>query len=537
MDRYKFKGWNITPENKMISTLILYLVIGMAVGFAIGWVLRQYLGQVKIAKATEYAKKLIEEAKNESENLKQEKILEFKDEMFKTKQEFERTSKSKLNEIHRLEKQLSVREINLDRKVDILNKKEQELNQLTKELSSKREFLTKREQELEYLIQEENSRLEKISGLTNEEAKKIQMQNMLEIAKKEAAQEITEIREHAKQTATRDAREIIVQAIQRSAIDQVVETTVSIVNLPDDEMKGRIIGREGRNIRTFESTTGIEVLIDDTPQTVILSGFDPFRREIAKIAMEKLIFDGRIHPGRIEEVVAKTREEIDERILDIGEQALHEVGIHGMHSELVRLLGKQHYRTTYGQNLLQHSKEVSIIAGRMAAQLGLDITMAKRAGLLHDIGKTGDEYSDAPHYEIGVELAKKFGENEIVQNAIEIQSPANAVHVISPITTLVQIADAVSVSRPGAQKEMLENYIKRMRKLEEIAKSFSGVLNSYAIQAGREIRVMVEHNIIDDVQGEMLAENIAHKIQEELDYPGQIKVTVIREYRSIDYAK
>ncbi|MFQ5823697.1 MAG: ribonuclease Y [bacterium] len=521
----------------MISTWILYLVFSTAIGVTLGWYLRQQLGQKRIAKATKYAKNLIEEAKTESENFKQEKILEFKDEMFKMKQEFERESKIKLNEIQRLEKLLSTRELNLDRKVDILNKKEHELNFLNEELSSKEEFFKKREQELEQLIQEENLRLERISGLTNEEAKKIQMQNMLEKAKKEAAQEIREIRERTKQTANRDAREIILQALQRSAIEHVVDTTVSIVNLPDDEMKGRIIGREGRNIRTFESATGVEVLVDDTPQTVILSGFDPLRREIAKIAMEKLIFDGRIHPGRIEEVIDKTREEINERILEIGEQALLEVGLHGIHPELQRLLGKQSYRTTYGQNLLQHSKEVSILAGGMAAQLGLDINMAKRAGLLHDIGKSADEYSDSPTNEIGVELAKKFGEGDIVQNAIAVQAPTNDINIISPITILVQIADAVSISRPGAQKEMLQNYIKRMKNLENIANSFAGVLRSYSIQAGREIKVMVEHNIIDDVQAEILAGNIAQKIQKDLEYPGQVKVTVIREYRSIDYAK
>lgn len=527
----------IILENIMLSTWILYLLISAVIGFTLGWLLRQHLGRDKIAKATEYANKLIEEARTESENLKQEKTLEIKDEMFQMRQAFERESKAKLNEIHRLEKQLSVREINLDRKVDILNKKEQELNLLNKELNSKKQTLTKREKELEQLIQEENVRLEQISGLTSEEARKIQMQNILEKAKKEAAHEIREIREQAKQTANREAREVILQAIQRSAVDQVVETTVSIVNLRDDEMKGRIIGREGRNIRTFESATGIEVLIDDTPQTVILSGFDPFRREIARIAMEKLILDGRIHPGRIEEVVAKTHEEINERILELGEQVLLEVGIHGIHPELIRLLGKQHYRTNYGQNLLQHSKEVALLAGGMAAQLGLDIALTKRAGLLHDIGKTADEYSDAPPHEIGVELAKKFGEGEIVQNAIAVQAPTDAVNIISPITILVQTADAVSVSRPCAQKEMLENYIKRMRKLEEIANLFTGVLRSYAIQAGREIRVMVEHNIVDDVQAEILCENISQKIKEQSEYPGQIKVTVIREYRSIEYAK
>ncbi|MFQ5770691.1 MAG: ribonuclease Y, partial [bacterium] len=334
-----------------------------------------------------------------------------------------------------------------------------------------------------------------------------------------------------------EAREIIIQALQRSAISHIVDTTVSIVNLPDDEMKGRIIGREGRNIRAFESATGIEVLIDDTPQTVVLSGFDAVRREIARQAMEKLIYDGRIHPGRIEEIVEKTREEINDKIYEIGEHTISEVGLHGIHPELIRLLGKQHFRTTYGQNMLQHSKEVAILAGKMASQLGLDVSLSQRAGMLHDIGKTSEEYSDRPFHEIGLEIAKRFGEGEIVQNVIAAQAPTNEITIISPITILVQIADAVSVSRPGAQKEMLENYIKRMKSLEEIASTFSGVLNAYAIQAGREIRVIVEHTTIDDTTAQILANDIVQKINEKMEFPGQIKVTVIREYRSIDYAK
>jgi ribonuclease Y len=310
-----------------------------------------------------------------------------------------------------------------------------------------------------------------------------------------------------------------------------------MVKLPEDEMKGRIIGREGRNIRAFESATGIEVLIDDTPQTVVLSGFDSLRREIARQAMEKLIYDGRIHPGRIEEVVEKAREEINVKIQELGEQAVHEIGLHGVHPELVRLLGKQHFRTTYGQNLLQHSKEVADLSGMIASQLGLDVTLAKRAGLLHDIGKAADEYGDAPHYGTGVELAKKYGEDEVIQNVIACQSPAPGVEVISPIAVLVQIADAISVSRPGAQKEMLDNYLKRMAALEQIANSFSGVLRAYAIQAGREIRVIVEHSVVDEVKAQILADDIVKKIQQEIEYPGQIRVTVIREYRAVDFAK
>ncbi len=518
-------------------SIVLLVICAAAGGFLAGWFVRQIFGQQRIAKATSYARELIEEAKAESESLKQEKLLEARDEIFQMRQAFENETKRRSNEIQRLEKTLASRELNLDRKVDILSKKEKELNRLTKEISHKEEYVRRRERELENLIQEENRKLERISGLTTEEAKRIQMQNMLERARAEVASEIEEMREEARKRAQRESQEIIMEAMQKASISHVVETTVSVIKLPDDEMKGRIIGREGRNIRAFESATGIEVIIDDTPKTVVLSGFDPLRREIARQAMEKLIYDGRIHPGRIEEVVAKAREEVDEKILDLGEQALHDLGLHGLHPELVRLLGKQHFRTSYGQNLLQHSKEVAVLAGHMAAQLHLDIRLAKRAGLLHDIGKTAEEYSDAPAHEIGVELAKKFGENEVVQNAIAIQAPHNQTRATSPISVLVKVADGISVSRPGAQKEMLENYIKRMQSLETVARSFTGVSNAYAIQAGRELRVIVEHTAVDDAKTKALANNIAAKLKDEMELPGQVKVTVIREYRSIDYAK
>ncbi|NIV95610.1 ribonuclease Y [candidate division KSB1 bacterium] len=520
----------------MFSTSIFGLFIAAIVGFVLGWLLRQFIGQKKLAKADEIARNLIEEAKTEGEDLKRSQLLEAKEEIFQLKQNFERESKSKFNEIQRMEKQLSNRELNLDKKVDVLNKKEQDLNVLSEQLTSKKGHLDKRARELEQLIEEENAKLERISGLSSEEAKRIQMQNLVETAKRETALEIQELRDHARQTATREAREIIIQAIQRSAIDQIVDTTVAVVNLPDDEMKGRIIGREGRNIRTFESATGIEVLIDDTPKTVVLSGFDPWRREIARQAMEKLIYDGRIHPGRIEEVVDKTRQEVNERILEIGEQAVLDMGLHGLNLELVRLLGKQHFKTSYGQNLLLHSKEVSALSGMIATQLGLDVRLAKRAGLLHDIGKVGEEYGETPAHEIGIELAKRYGENEIVQNAIAAQSPFDDVEITSPISIIVQVADAVSVSRPGAQKEMLENYLKRMRNLEQVAASFSGVERAYAIQAGKEIRVIVEHSTIEDTRAQILANDITKKIKHEVEYPGQVKVTVIREYRSVDYA-
>jgi ribonuclease Y len=344
-----------------------------------------------------------------------------------------------------------------------------------------------------------------------------------------------DIKDKARINAKKEAREIIIQAIQHTAADHSVETTVSVVNLPNDEMKGRIIGREGRNIRAFETATGIEVIVDDTPEAVILSGFDPYRREVAKLALEKLIVDGRIHPARIEELVEKSKQEMNEKVVEEGEKALLDCGVHEVHPELVKLLGKLKYRTSYGQNVLQHSIEVSFLAGLMAAELRLDPVLAKRAGLLHDIGKAIDKYTEGTHTSIGIELARKYGEGEIVQNAIE--SHHEDVPMISPISVLVQAADAISGSRPGARRETLEGYVKRLQKLEELAESFNGVTKTYAIQAGREVRVMVEHEKIDDANADQLAGDIANKIQSEMEYPGQIKVTVIREYRAVDYAK
>ncbi len=516
--------------------LIVLVIAGLS--FFFGWFLRQRIGQQKLARAAELADKYLEDAKAESENLKQEKLLEAREEIFQKQQRVEKELKQKRSEIQRLESQLSNRELNLDRKVDVLNKKENSLNQMSRDLRLRDEQLRKQEAELERLVQEENDKLEQISGLTTEEAKAIQMRNMLERARQESAEEIREIKEDARATAQREAREIIMQALQRSTINQIVDTTVSIIKLPDDEMKGRIIGREGRNIRAFEGATGVEVLIDDTPQTVVLSGFDSIRREVARQAMEKLIYDGRIHPGRIEEVVSKTRQELDESIVEVGEQTIQDIALHGVHHELIRLLGKQQFRTTYGQNLLQHSKEVAILARGMASQLGLDTTLAARAGLLHDIGKVAEEYGDSPYYDLGMDLAKKFGENEVVQECIKAQAPAYDENSAKfPITILVKLADALSVSRPGAQKEMLESYIERMQTLEQICNSFSGVVNSYAIQAGRELRVIAEHSLIDDNKAQILADNIVNRIKDEMEFPGQIRVTVIREYRSVDYAK
>ena len=519
---------------EIISVAIAIVVIAV-ITFLLGWYFRKRVGEAKISNAEVVAKKIISDAKREAETLKKEKLLEVKDEWFKLKHNFETETKGRRNELEKLEKQLSNRELNMDRKVDLLNKKERDLKALERSLRDKERVLTDKNAEVERLIEEQNIKLEKISGISNEEAKKILMDNLIDKAKQEAAQYTKEIKDKAKLNANREAKEIIIQAIQRTAADHSVETTVSVLNLPHDEMKGRIIGREGRNIRAFETATGIEVIVDDTPEAVILSGFDPFRREIAKIALEKLVGDGRIHPARIEEVVDKSKKEMDERIVEEGEKALLECGVHGVHPEIIRLLGKLKYRTSYGQNVLQHAIEVSHLCGLMAAELQLDPVLAKRAGLLHDIGKAIDKDTEGTHTVIGAELVKKYNENEIVQNAIA--SHHEDVDMISPISVLVQAADAISGSRPGARRETLEGYVKRLQKLEQLAESFNGVTKTYAIQAGREVRVMVEPEQLDDALSEQLASDIAQKIQVEMEYPGQIKVTVIREYRAVDYAK
>ncbi|MBN2089974.1 ribonuclease Y [candidate division KSB1 bacterium] len=514
---------------------IFAILFSAVLFFLVGWHFRKRVGQSKVSNAEKLAEKIITDAEREAETLKKEKILEAKDEWLKRQHNFENEIKKRRNELQREEKLLASRELNMDRKVDLLNKKERELRNLEKVVKDKEKIIGKKETDLDRLIAEQNEKLEKIAGISNEEAKRILMDNLINKAKQEAAQQMKDIKDKARMNAKKEAREIIIQAIQRTAADHSVETTVSVVNLPNDEMKGRIIGREGRNIRAFETATGIEVIVDDTPEAVILSGFDPYRREVAKLALEKLIVDGRIHPARIEELVEKSKQEMNEKVVEEGESALLDCGVHEVHPELVKLLGKLKYRTSYGQNVLQHAIEVSFLAGLMAAELRLDPVLAKRAGLLHDIGKAIDKYTEGTHTSIGVELARKYGEGEVVQNAIE--SHHEDVPMISPISVLVQAADAISGSRPGARRETLEGYVKRLQKLEELAESFNGVTKTYAIQAGREVRVMVEHEKIDDAMAEQLAGDIANKIQSEMEYPGQIKVTVIREYRAVDYAK
>jgi ribonuclease Y len=518
----------------------LYYVVGaglllIVLAFLIGLLISRKTGEGRIANAEALSAKIITEAEKSAEIKKKEALLEAKDEWFKAKQKFDRESQLKKAEIAKLEQAMAVKESNLNRKVDILNKKEAEIGHREKALSVKEKVTEAKEKDLDRLIAEQNTQLEKIAGMTSDEAKKLLMSNLEAEARRDAAAMIKEIKEEAERNAEKEARNVIIQAIQRCAADYSTESCVSVVNLPSDEMKGRIIGREGRNIRSFETATGIDVIVDDTPEAVILSGYDPVRREVARMALEKLIVDGRIHPSRIEEVVGKAEKEMEVIVRETGEQACFDVGVHGVHPEIVKLLGKLNYRTSYGQNVLQHSKEVAMICGIMAAELGLDGTMAKRAGLLHDIGKAIDRETEGTHTQIGVEFAEKFNENPIILNAIA--SHHEDVPMETPFAVLVQSADAISGARPGARRESLEGYIKRLEKLEEMADGFKGVGKAYAIQAGREIRVIVEAEQLDDVGSSNLASEIARKIEAEMEYPGQIKVTVIREIRAVDYAK
>lgn len=519
----------------MDLTMILLLVLVGPISFFIGYFLNAKSGQNKIASAQERARKILEDATKEVETLKREKLLEVKDEWYAKKKEFDSDLQSKRSKLQAQEKALDAREENIDRKVELLNRKEREQNTLKRQLEEREKALGAKQHELDRIIAEENIRLERASGLSRDEAKRILMENLVNEARTEAAHQLKEIRDKAKDEAKKEAQKIIVNAIQRTAADHSVETTVSVLNIQGDEMKGRIIGREGRNIRAFEAATGIDVIVDDTPEAIILSGFDPFRREVARVALEKLIADGRIHPARIEEVVEKTRQELEDDMVKTGENALLELGLHGGHKEILRLIGRMKYRSSYGQNMLQHSTEVAFLTGMMASELGIDAMLAKRAGLLHDIGKCMDKSIEGPHALLGYEIAKKYGEHPFVTNAIG--SHHDDIPMESPIAALVQAADAISGARPGARRESVEGYSKRLEKLETFAQAFQGVAKTYAIQAGREIRVIVEPQKVDDALADQLAHDIAAKIQQEMEYPGQIKVTVIREFRSVALAK
>lgn len=503
--------------------------------FYLGWILSTKLGQGKVANAERLAEKIVSEAEKEAEAIKKQRIIEAKDEWYSLKQKFEKENQSQRQDIDKQRRQLEHNELELNKRLEHLNQKENEVKRIEQSVRDRNEHLSRKQEELDKTIMMQNERLEKISGMSNDEALKELKENLLGKAKQEAAQLVKDIKDQAKLSANREAKEIIISAIQRTAADHSAEATVSVVHLPSDEMKGRIIGREGRNIRSFENATGIDVIVDDTPEAVILSGFDPYRREIARRALEFLITDGRIHPGRIEEIVQKTEKEMEEVITQLGEQTMLETGVHGLHPELVKLLGKLHFRTSYGQNVLKHSIEMAYLAGLMASELGLDPVVAKRAALLHDIGKAIDRNTEGTHFQLGADLAKKYGEGPIVQNAIA--SHHGEVEMTTPISALVQAADAISGSRPGARRETLEGYIKRLEKLEDIAESFQGVSKTYAIQAGREVRVLVQPEKISDAIADQLAADISERIQQEMEYPGQIKVTVIREYRAVDYAK
>jgi ribonuclease Y len=493
-----------------------------------GYLARKYIAEAKVATAEEQAKKIVEEAERASDAKKREVLLEAKDEIFNLRNEAEREIKNRRNELQRFERRLIQRE-------EQLENRSAKLERLEKELSSREKEIRNLREETERLKKREEETLERIAGLSREEAKDLLLKRVEEETKREAAQIIKNVESRLKDEADKKAREIIASAIQRCASDHVAETTVSVVPLPNDEMKGRIIGREGRNIRTFETLTGINLIIDDTPEAVILSSFDPVRREIARITLERLIADGRIQPARIEEMYEKARAEVDAEIREVGEQAVFEVGLHGINSELIRVLGRLKYRTSYGQNVLQHSIEVAHLAGIMAAELGTDIKLAKRAGLLHDIGKAIDHEVEGSHAIIGAELAKRLNEKPEVVHAIEAHHGEVEARTVEAV--LVQAADAISAARPGARRETLESYIKRLEKLETIADSFEGVESSYALQAGREIRVMVKSDVIDDLGCITLSREIAKQIEEELEYPGQIKITVIREKRTVEYAK
>lgn len=499
----------------MLGAIICYLVINGS-------------QQRQVMEAKAEAARLAKSARREAENIKRDKLLEAKEEILKMKADLEKEREDRRNELQKYEKRLINREENLDRKSDLFDKREKALRQKEVEIQ-------KIKAQAEQLRAKQQGELERIARMSAEEAKSQLFKNLERELALELALKVKQNEEKIKEESDRNARMIISNAIQRLAADQVIESTVSVVPLPNDEMKGRIIGREGRNIRMLESLTGIDLIIDDTPEAVILSGFDPIRREIARMALEKLIHDGRIHPARIEEMVEKAKKEMEVRIREEGEQATFEVGITGVHPEIVKLLGKLRFRTSYGQNVLQHSIEVAMLAGSIAAQLGLDPLCAKRAGLLHDIGKALDSEIEGPHALIGAKFALKYNESKDVVHAIAAHHEDEEQHSIEAI--LVQAADAISAARPGARREALETYIKRLEKLEEVANSFEGVEKSFAMQAGREVRIMVRPDQVDDLIAASMARDIVKKIEEEMEYPGQIKVTVIRETRAVEYAK
>ena len=511
----------------IISVLITAIIVA-PITWIVAVAYRKNSYESKIGSAEEKSREIIDEALKVAETKKKEALLEAKEENLKARNELEKETKERRAEIQRYERRVLSKEENLDKKAEAMERKEAGL-------ASREESLKKRSAEVEELFAKEKEELEKISGLTSEQAKDYLLKSVEDDVKHDTAKLIKELESKAKEEADKKAKEYVVTAIQRCAADHVAETTVSVVQLPNDEMKGRIIGREGRNIRTLETMTGVELIIDDTPEAVVLSGFDPVRREVARIALERLIVDGRIHPARIEEMVEKAQKEVENMMREEGEAAILEVGIHGIHPELIKLLGKMRFRTSYGQNALKHSIEVAQLSGLLASEIGVDVRMAKRAGLLHDIGKSVDHEMEGSHVQLGAELCKKYKESAVVINAVE--SHHGDVEPTSLISCIVQAADTISAARPGARRETLETYTNRLKQLEDITNSFKGVDKSFAIQAGREVRIMVVPEQISDDDMVLLARDISKKVEDELEYPGQIKVNVIRESRVTDYAK
>ena len=506
----------------------LALIVGLGIGVVIGIIYRKKVAEQAIGSAEAEATRLINEAIRGGENKKKEMLLEAKDEIHRSRTEYEKEVKERRAELSKQERRLEQKENTLDKKTEAFERKEEELNKRLQKVADT-------QAKADEVLAAQEAKLEELSGLTQEQAKQYLLESVENEVRHESAMKIKEIEANLKDNAENLAREVIATAIQRCAADHAAETTVSVVPLPNDEMKGRIIGREGRNIRTLETITGVDLIIDDTPEAITVSSFDPVRREIARLALEKLIQDGRIHPTRIEDMVEKAKREVDRTIREEGERACYETGVHNLNPELIKILGRQKYRTSYGQNVLNHSMEVSHIAGLLASELGVDVALAKRAGLLHDLGKAVDHEMEGSHVQLGADLAKKYKENPVIVNAIE--SHHGDVEPKTIIAVLVQAADAISAARPGARRENVENYIRRLQKLEELTGSWPGVDKAYAIQAGREIRIMVKPEVVTEDNMILLARDIAKKIEQELEYPGQIKVNVIRETKAVEYAK
>jgi ribonuclease Y len=518
-----------------ILGIIGYVLAGLAVGILVGrFLLRNLLKTQEIAAQTK-VKKMLKDAESKAEILKKDRLLEAKEKFLQLKSEHEQEVNNKNNQINQRENAIKQKEQSINQRLENYNRKEQELDNHKKNLEKQTELAIKKQEEVDVLKNQHVKQLETIAGLSADDAKNQLVESMKQEARTQAMIQVKDIVDEAKLTATKEAKKVVIQTIQRTAVEAAIENTVSIFHIESDEIKGRVIGREGRNIRALEAATGIEIIVDDTPEAIILSGFDPVRREIARLALHRLVTDGRIHPARIEEVVAKTKKQIEDEIVEIGERTVIDLGIHGLHPELIRMVGRMRYRSSYGQNLLHHSREVANFCATMAAELGLNAKMAKRAGLLHDIGKVPDDNPELPHAILGMQLAEKYKEHPEICNAIGAHH--DEIEMTSMISPIIQACDAISGARPGARREVVESYIKRLKELEELALSYPGVEKTFAIQAGRELRVVVESERVTDQQAELLAADISNRIQTEMTYPGQIKVTVIRETRSVAFAK